>query len=184
MSVKRVASRYAKSLIDLAIEQKVLERVMEDVTAFQEATKNRDFHLLVKSPIVKADKKKSIFKALFENKFEELSLSFLNLILVKGREEHLPDICQEFMEQYREIKEISIVRLITAAPFSDSSIQAIRKKLESSGVTRKNVKIEPEIDPSLIGGFILEFEDKLYDASVKYKLEQLKKDVRSSVAIN
>ena len=51
----RIASRYAKSLIDLAIEQGKLDIVLEDINAFVEATKNRDFILLLKSPIVKSD---------------------------------------------------------------------------------------------------------------------------------
>ena len=56
----RIASRYAKSLIDLAIEQGKLDKVLEDMTAFAEATKVRDFALLLKSPIVKADKKEQV----------------------------------------------------------------------------------------------------------------------------
>jgi F-type H+-transporting ATPase subunit delta len=71
MSVIRIASRYAKSLIDLAVEQDKLERVLEDVKTFQKAVSNREFYLLLKSPIINATKKQQIFKALFGDKFDE-----------------------------------------------------------------------------------------------------------------
>ena len=66
MSVSRISSRYAKSLLDLARERNELDTVLKDIESFNEATKNRDFFLLLKSPIVKTDKKLAIFKAIFE----------------------------------------------------------------------------------------------------------------------
>ena len=82
MSVQKIAGRYAKSLIDLAIEQNKMDKIKEDVATFKSATENRDFYLLMKSPIVNAAKKQSIIKALFEDKIDELLrqniVSFLN----------------------------------------------------------------------------------------------------------
>ena len=66
MSVARIATRYAKSLIDLSVEQNKLDRILEDIESFQKATENRDFYLMLKSPIINSDKKIQIFERLFK----------------------------------------------------------------------------------------------------------------------
>ena len=176
MSVTRIASRYAKSLIDLAVEGNKLDRILEDVQSFQEVLKNRDFYLLMKSPVVKNSKKQQIVKKIFEGKYDELTMSFLKILISKNRESYLPDIAREFIEQYRKIKHISKVKITTASALSEKAITALRKKLVASEVTDDNVELTTATDPNLVGGFILEFDDKIYDASIKHKLEQLKKE--------
>ncbi len=184
MSESRIASRYAKSLIELAQEQGKLDRVKEDVDAFLEALESRDFALLLKSPIVHADKKWQILKTLFEGKFDELTMAFLRILLRKGREPYLAHIAQEFIHQYKRLKHISTVKLITAVPLSPQTVESVRKVLEESRVTDEHVEILTEVDPDIIGGFVLEFDDKLYDASVKHKLELLKKEFLDNLYIS
>ncbi len=184
MSAIRIANRYAKSLIDLATEQGKLERILEDVQSFGEVTKNRDFYLLLKSPIINSDKKAQIFKSLFEGKYDELTMAFLNILLKKGRESFLPDIAREFITQYKVIKHISTVKIKTAVALGKDALESIRKKLVASDVTDEKVEIVTEVDPKLIGGFVLEFDDKLYDASVKHKLDLLSKDFKDNLYIS
>ncbi len=178
MSVIRIAFRYAKSLLDLAIEQDKLERILEDVKSFKAATDNRDFFLLLKSPIVNKGKKQAIFKALFEDKFDKVTNSFLNILLKKGRETYLPDIATSFLDQYKTLKKISTVKLTTAAELSENNHRAIKQKLEASAATSEVIDLITQVDSDLIGGFIIEFDDKLYDASVAHKLEELKKEFK------
>lgn len=178
MSVLRIASRYAKSLLDLAIEQDKLDRILEDVKSFKAATDNRDFFLLLKSPIVNTGKKQAIFKALFEDKFDKVTNSFLSIILRKGRETYLPDIAASFLNQYKDLKKISTIKLTTATELSESNHQAIKQKLEASEATNEVIDLITKVDNDLIGGFIIEFDDRLYDASVAHKLEELKKEFR------
>jgi F-type H+-transporting ATPase subunit delta len=184
MSVQRIATRYAKSLIDLAQEQGKLEKITEDVKSFREVCKNRDFYLLLKSPIVKPDKKEQIFKKLFTGKYDNLTLSFLHILLKKGREENLKDIADEFIEQYKVIKHISTVRLTTAVKMSDDLVKNIREKLAASDATDEKVELIAKVDPNLIGGFVIEFDDKLYDASVSHKLGILKKEFKDNLYIS
>lgn len=171
----RIASRYAKSLIDLAIEQNKLEKILEDITGFLEAAKNKDLLLLLKSPLVKPDKKEKVMGALFKGKIDPLTYSFFEIIIRKGREPLLPDIAEEFVRQYREIRGISIVQVVSAEPLSQDTIESIRKKLLESGLTRGNIQFTTSVDKSLIGGFVISFEDKLYDASIRHQLDELKK---------
>ena len=175
----RIASRYAKSLIDLATEQGKLDRVLEDVTYFSEVSKLRDVALLLKSPIVKPDKKAQIFKALFEDKVDKLTFAFIEIILRKGREAKLAEIAQEFINQYRDIKGISTVEVTSAETLSPETLESIRKKLVDSKLVHGQVEFKTKTDPSLIGGFVIAFEDKLYDASVKHQLELLRKEFNS-----
>jgi len=175
MSITRIASRYAKSLLDLANEQDKLERVLEDVQAFQNATEQRDFFLMLKSPIVNPDKKKTVLSRIFEGKFDELTMGFLNIVLRKGRENYLPEIASEFVNQYKALKNISTVKLTTASPVTAESVASIKKQLQDSSHTEVNIEIETAVDPDLIGGFVIEFDDKLYDSSVAYQLKQLQK---------
>lgn len=175
MSTYRIASRYAKSLIDLAIEQGKLDRVLEDITMFANATKNRDLDLLLKSPIVKPDKKEKVLDAIFKDKIDPLTHSFIHIILRKGREAELSEIAQEFINQYRVIQGISIVNIVSAEPLTNETLESIRKKLVDSNLTHGNIQFTTSVDKNLIGGFVISFEDKLYDASVKHQLDELRK---------
>jgi F-type H+-transporting ATPase subunit delta len=184
MSVQRIATRYAKSLIDLAQDNGKLDRVKEDVESFDMVCRNRDFSLLLKSPVVKPDKKQAIFNQLFKGKYDDLTMSFLNILLRKGREAQLTDIAKEFLTQYKVIRGISTVKLTTAVKLSDQAVEAIRQKLNASSTTRNTVEIITKVDPGIIGGFIIEYDDKLYDTSVSHKLDLLKKEFKDNLYIS
>lgn len=176
MSVLKVASRYAKSLLDLSKEQGSLEEVLRDVRSFQKALENRDLLLLTKSPIVTADKKQAIFAKLFEGNFNKLTMSFFDIILRKGREIHLPEIASSFIDQYNRLKGITKVQITSATKLTEKALETIRTKLIASDITDESIEFTTVVDPSIIGGIIIKIGDKLYDASVQRKLNDLKKD--------
>ena len=171
----RVASRYAKSLLDLGVEENIEDTLFEDIQMFQNALNNRDLYLLVKSPIIKADKKMSVLQTVFGESLNKVTMSFFDIITRKGREAHLPEIAESFVKLYKKYKHITEVKLTTATPVSDEALNKIKAALLSSTVTDEKVEIETAVDPELIGGFVIEMDDKLYDASVAHKLEQVKK---------
>ncbi len=184
MSVQRVATRYAKSLIDLAQEYGKLDKILEDVESFNKVCENRDFWLMLKSPIVNTDKKEKVFDKLFSGKYDELTMAFLNILLKKSREPLLADIGKAFIVQHKKLKHISSVKLTTATKLGDAAVEDIHKKLVESNVTDDNVELQTAINPDLIGGFVVEFEDKLYDASVAHKLALLKKEFKDNLYIS
>ncbi len=183
MAAKRLAFRYAKSLLDLAIEQNVIEDVIEDINAIDKAIGVRDFHMLLKSPIISADKKGKIFESIFGGKIQKLTSEFFKIVLKKGREAYLPEIVKEFLIQYKSYKHVSSVKLITAQPLDAASLEKIKEKLTKSSETDDNIEIETAVDPALIGGFKLEFDNKVYDSSVAHKLEQLKKEFSGNLYV-
>ncbi|HHM21262.1 MAG TPA: ATP synthase F1 subunit delta [Bacteroidetes bacterium] len=184
MSLLRVANRYAKSLIDLAKERGSIDQVLEDVHYFNEVCKNRDFELMLKSPIVNADKKEQVFDKLFSGKFDELTMAFLKILLKKGREPLLALIGKEFVAQYKKLNHITTVQLTTASPLSDETVEAIRQKLLESKATDQKVELRTSVNPDLIGGFVVQFDDELYDASVAHKLALLKKEFKDNLYIS
>lgn len=184
MSVQRVASRYAKSLLDLAKEQGRIDAVTDDMRSFKTLLANRDLYLLLKSPVISTDKKKQIFKVLFEGKFNELTLAFLNILATKARESYMPEIVGEYLAQYKKLNNIATVRVTTAAPMSSAALKAIEDKLQNSGIAKGAVEISAEVDQDLIGGFVLEVEDKIYDASIQSKLEGLKRQFKGNLYIS
>jgi F-type H+-transporting ATPase subunit delta len=175
----RIASRYAKSLIDLASEQGKLDRILEDMKLFAEVSKVRDMSLLLKSPVISIDRKSKVFGAIFSGKVDQLTFAFLDIVLKKGRESLLAEIAKEFIHQYREIKGISIVEVTSAETLSAETMESIRKKLVDSKLTHGQIEFKTKVDPSLIGGFVIAFEDKLYDASVRHQLDILRKEFDS-----
>ncbi len=180
MSVTRIASRYAKSLLDLAQEQDKVDKILEEVKAFKKAAEQRDFQLLLKSPIVKSDKKQAIIKAIFGGKFDELTMTFLDVVTRKGREQYLPAIADQYIAQYKTLNNITTVKVTTAEPLEATSLSIIKAQLMGSDSTNDNIEIETAVNPDLIGGFVIEFDDKLYDASVAHKLDLLRKEFSGS----
>jgi F-type H+-transporting ATPase subunit delta len=182
MSVTRIATRYAKSLLDLAIEQGRLDVVTRDINTLKTATQNRDLLMMLKSPIISADKKSAVMKALFGG-MDQLTLAYINLLINKGREPFLPEIAAEYIAQYKRMSKITSVRITTAVPLDAATLEDLRKKLTDSVATQDNVEIETSIDPELIGGYVLEFDNKRYDASVASKLEDLRNEFTKNLYV-
>ena len=172
MKGTRVASRYAKSLINLAIEKGELEKVYADM-ALVNATcmQSKELYLFLKSPIIKTDKKVAVLKEIFANKVSKVSQEFIDLIAKKRREIYLSEIAQEFVAQYRAHKKILIAVITSAAGLDDT----LRKKVLE--IVKDNLKSEVElvekVNKDLIGGFVLRIGDKQVDTSLARKLKQL-----------
>ena len=176
MTTNKIAFRYAKSWIDLALERNEVESALADVKVLKNLLRvNADFSAFVKSPVISYDKKKNILSTLFEDKLSKLTLLFLQLLVTKHREINLPLIVDYFLSQYKTLKEISTVKVISAQPLIKEDQEKIIKMASASIVGFKNIELETVVDESLIGGFIIEMEDYVYDASVKNQIFRLKK---------
>jgi len=176
MSVERIATRYSKTLIDLAVEQNKLEEANTDMQYIRKVCDNPDFISLIKSPIIAPEKKRKAIEAIFTGKVSPMTSKFLSVVLNKGRENYLRDMTTEFIFQYKKLKHVSSVTLTTAEPLGQAAVDSILAKINQSKTTDDNIELVVKVDPTLIGGFILRYDDKLYDTSVKHKLEQIKKE--------
>ena len=174
MQNPRLASRYAKSLLDLAVEQNQLETTLMDTQLLQAVGRqSRDFANMLRSPIIKADKKQQIINAVLGDKLGTLTKAFINLLVNKGREANLPEIADAFISQYNELKNIQTVKLSSAAPLTDSVKETIRSEVLAS-MPGAQIELKEEIRPELIGGFVLQVGDILVDASIRRDLNDVK----------
>jgi F-type H+-transporting ATPase subunit delta len=179
----RLAYRYAKSIIDIAVETGQLETVYADMKYMQQLFKvSRDFVNLLRSPIVTPDKKASVLVAVTENKVSALTASFNKLVVTKGRESGLPEIVNAVVEQYNKLKGIHQVRLTTAVEISDDIKNILTAKLNNEASLGK-IELETKTDESLIGGFVLEFNNNLLDASIARDLADIKKQFNQNTYV-
>jgi F-type H+-transporting ATPase subunit delta len=176
----RLAGRYAKSLIGLAIEKNQLDAVYSDMLYLQAACRSsRELVNLLKSPVVKADKKGKILDAITAGKISLITASFNKLLLIKGRESFLPEIASAFVDQYKQVKGIHTANLTTATAVSEELKQSIMDKIRADS-NLKNVELNTAVDKELIGGFVLEMGDQLLDASIAFDLKNIKKQFRNN----
>jgi F-type H+-transporting ATPase subunit delta len=183
MPSPRVASRYAKSLADLAQERNQLETVYKDMQLLQDICKSsREFVNMLRSPIIKADKKQNIVDAVTKGRISGVSAAFTTLLIRKGRENILPEIVASFVELYNEIKGIHKVKLTTAVPVSEELKQSIINKVKAE-TSLQNIELTTEVREELIGGFVLEFNNNLLDASILRDLRDIQKQFKQNVYI-
>lgn len=170
-----VSKRYAKSLFELAIEMKILEQVKADIELIHSVClSNKDFVNFLKNPVIIPVKKVSVFKALFEDKVQELTIRFLVLIAKKGREAIIRGIAEQFIVQYKEHHNIISAKLETAIPLDRQISKKVVNLLEEQ--TKATIDLAEEVKEELIGGFVLRFDDKQYDASISKEIQELYKE--------
>lgn len=176
----RLAFRYAKSLLDLAIEKDLVESVYADMLWLNIVCKtSRDFVNLLKSPIINVDLKKKAMEAVTEGHISATTALFNKLLITKSRERFLPEIVTAFISAYKLHKNITIVKLTSASEISDAVRDAIVNSVKESMGFEK-IELDVKVDPSLIGGFVLQIGDKLVDASIIYDLRTIAKQFKNN----
>lgn len=174
MSILRIVSRYAKSLFDLAQTQGKLDQVHDDVKNAWEVTKNEEFKDFLKSPIIQIDKKEGVIDAVFANSDQDLVRTF-HVMIAHKREAYMGDFCRAFHLMYNKEKHVSVVRLTTAVELSDGTVNDLLDTFKAKGLLEQKVELIKTINPSIIGGFILEFDGQVYNSSLLHQLDQMKK---------
>ncbi len=179
----KVANRYAKSLYGLAKERGEQDTCLRDMQyLYQVCKESPDFEMLVKSPVINPEKKEDIFNAVLKDKISELSMAFVQLMTRKGREKDLMHIADAYGDIYNVDHQIKKLHLTTAKPLEQAEIDKIVNKVKSQ-VDADKLELEVKIDPELIGGFVVQVEDKLFDASIRRDLEDIKKQFAKNTYI-
>jgi len=175
MSEITVAIRYAKAIIDLAVEQNKLEDVNKDMDFFVHTIKaNPQLNAVLANPIIYHDKKIKILDGIFGGKVSDLTLSFFKLMVNKSRAEILYPAAIEFVNQYDVKKNITKASVVSATELSEENKKTIIAEIEQS--TGGTVKLSAKVDPELIGGFVLTVGDRQIDTSISNSLARLKRE--------
>jgi F-type H+-transporting ATPase subunit delta len=170
----RLATRYAKALIDLSIEKDQLEQVYLDNLYLKGIMQGSQVLMdFLKNPVVNSEKKLKVIQAIRSGQTSETTQTFNNLLIKKGRESYLPEITDAFIEQYKEYKGIMTITLTTAVAVGEEVKNVFINKIKREG-NLKEVDLICLVDEKIIGGFILEGNGRRIDASVSYDLTKVK----------
>lgn len=175
MTGTKLASRYSRSLLLLAIERGEVEQVFRDMKLIaRTCNENKELTILLRSPIIKTDKKKAILRQIFEQQIGKTSQAFIEIIANKRREYFLEKIAEEFTHQYKENKNIATATVTTTVPLDPELREKIMALVKNK--TKQEVELIEKTDDKLIGGFVLRIGDTQIDSSIQRKLNDLKKN--------
>ena len=175
MAGSKVASRYAKAFLELVSEKGELDKALSDMELVLSTTEeNRELLMLLKSPVVNTDKKVKILSEIYGKQLSEASMLFIKLIAKNRRESALPEIAQAFVAQYKAIKGITSATVTSATVLSDDAKKKIADLVQKE--VGGSVELSTEINPDLIGGFVLRIGDKQLDTSILNKVNKLKQE--------
>ncbi|MAW64712.1 MAG: ATP synthase F1 subunit delta [Flavobacteriales bacterium] len=175
MAYARAAARYAKSIIQLSIEQGELDLVKADMDLIRlTCAGSKELVLLLESPVVRPDKKMAVLKAVFGSQLSNITSKFLQILMDKGRESLIDDISYAFEDQFLAHNNILRTVIKSVDGLNDDFKFKVKQLVKSA--YDKDVEIIEEKDPSLIGGFVLTIGDKQVDASISRKLAELEKE--------
>lgn len=175
MSGIRIATRYAKSLLDLCIERGQLDAAKADMLVVASAIdQNRDLQVMLASPVVKGDKKAEVLTLIFQSHVSEITMKFIVLLTNKGREGFLAEIVRSFINQVRAHYGITSAEVISAVALDASAKQKIME--DAIRIAGGPVELVEKIDATLIGGFILKVGDRQLDSSVSSLIKGLKRE--------
>ncbi len=186
MVAERIGQRYAKAIMDLAIQKGIDKQVLDDMELFRSVCmENREFVLMLRSPLIQGDKKKQILQSLFQDKMNPLVMEAFALITHKNRSSVLATIGEEYIQLYRRLHNITEVQVITAGPVSEATRSSLLTKIQEllarqAGKSNTTISLVEKIDPTLIGGFILKAGDLQYDQSFSESLRRLSQQFNSN----
>lgn len=172
--VAGVAGRYATALFDLALEQKALDKVRADLDRFSEMIAgSADLDRLVRSPVFGADEQvRALGPVLKQAKIDGISANFIKLVAAKRRLFALPLIIKAFRTMVASHKGEVAASVTVAEPLSDDHLSALKSALNT--VTGKDVDLQVDVDPAIIGGLVVKLGSRMVDSSLRTKLNSIK----------
>ena len=179
---KAIARPYAAALFEVAEENGLTEQVYQDILLIHDVIRqNPEFRKVLDSPVIPPDKKRNVFLGVFRDKIQTLSLDFILLVTRKGREDMISAISDAFLALYRDHNHIHEVTVRTAAPLNAANRNKVIRVMES--LLKGTIDLKEEIDPELVGGYQLLFEDLMYDESLSRHIRTLKKEFRENLFV-
>lgn len=166
MDIGVISVRYARALLKSATDQKLEEKVYQEMmTIAKSYLEVPQLRQTIDNPMLSKDKKQMLLLTAVGEKPSELTKSFIQLVLKEDRENVMQFMANSYITLFRKQKNVIRGKLTTAARVSAQTEQKMRQMVESK--TNGTVEFETEVNPDIIGGFILEYDTYRMDASVK-----------------
>lgn len=177
MKGTRAAQRYAKAILEMAEDQKLTEQVNNDMKQISKTIKaSNDLRVVLKSPVIKSDLKKNSLHQIFTG-VNTITLGAFNLLFENKRIDILQEVADRYTFLYNQRNHMSTAVVTTAVPLTPGLEAMVMMKVRD--LTGNDVTIKNIIDENIIGGFILRVGDLQYDASIKNKLNNLKREFKN-----
>ena len=172
MDIGVISVRYARALLKSATGQKLEDTVYQEMQLLAKSyAEVAQLRQTIDNPMLSKEKKETLLLTAVGDEVAPLTRAFIGLVLKEGREQVMQFIANSYVTLYRQQKNVIRGRLITAAHVSAQTEQKMRQMVESK--TNGTVEFETEVNPDIIGGFILEYDTYRMDASVKAKLNSI-----------
>ncbi|NKI26811.1 ATP synthase F1 subunit delta [Arenibacter sp. 6A1] len=179
MNESRAAVRYAKAILDLAVDNKATDAVEKDMrSVVSTITDSAELRELLANPIVKANLKKVVLLDVFKGS-NAITEGLINVLVENKRIALLANVAEKFVLLNEERKGQGVAYVTTAVALTPELEKKIIKQVVE--MTGKESTLENTIDESIIGGFILRVGDLQYDASIAHKLSSLKREFTNSL---
>jgi F-type H+-transporting ATPase subunit delta len=172
MDIGVISVRYARALLKSAIDQKLDEQVYHEMQLLAKSYIDvPQLRQTIDNPMIAKDKKQILLTTAAGPLASQLTQSFIALVLKEDRENVIQFMANSYITLYRKQKNVIRGKLTTAARVSADTEQKMRQMVESK--THGTVEFETEVNPDIIGGFILEYDTYRMDASVRSKLNTI-----------
>jgi len=179
MKDARAALRYAKAILNLAKDSKEDSAVNKDMQLIVATIEeNNEFAVVLDSPIIKSADKMNVLKGIFSKKVNNITLGLFNLLQENKRISMLVDIAKQYTIIFDYYKHIQVAKVTTAVPITAEIEKQVLAKIVA--LTGEKANLENEVNPDILGGFILRVGDVQYDASISNYLGELKKEFDNS----
>jgi F-type H+-transporting ATPase subunit delta len=173
-----VAGRYATALFELALEEKALEKVEQDLNRFASALDAvEDLRRLVRSPVFTAEEQERAIAAILEQmEIEGLTANFLKLITRNRRLFAAPDMIKAFRALLARHRGQTSAEVTSALPLSEGQLRALQTSLKAA--LHKEIQLDQKVDATLLGGLVVKVGSRMIDSSLRTKLNSLKQTMK------
>ena len=177
MDIGVISVRYARALLKGAIAERIESKVYQEMQILLNSFLTiSGLRFTIDNPMLSKDKKRDLLVAACGESISPITRKFLDLVLREGRENVLQFIAVSYITLYRRQKNITIGKLITATVVTPAIEQKLQQMVKNR--TQGEVEFKTEVDPDLIGGFVLEYDTYRMDASVKSELNTILTQLR------
>lgn len=171
-----VAARYAQALFDIAQDTDSITAIEGELrTVIQALDESRDFQKVIFHPQVPASVKTGIVKAIFADQISKTSFNFVCVILERRRELYLKAICEAYINLANQTRNIAEVEVTSAVDLP--MVHKVNLMQALSKMTGKEIRVQYQTDPEILGGLVVRLGDRIVDASIKRQLERVRERI-------
>ncbi|MHB8064672.1 MAG: F0F1 ATP synthase subunit delta [Ruminiclostridium sp.] len=166
-----VEKRYAQALMELSVSD--IESIRQELGEFVGIyNSDKEFSNFLLDPRIKTDNKQTVIRNVFTDKLSKNMLNFILLLITKQRIKNIPEIYEQLVQLINEKLNVLDMKIITAQPLEEQQRYNIKEKFRTM-YSASGVKTTEIVDPSIIGGIKVIIGDKVYDGSIKGRIESL-----------